>query len=269
MPDLSIAEQTIHYREMGSGPTLLIFPDNLHSSQAYVKEIEYFSETFHVISFDYPGCGKSTRDVKYQDERQYDLWNYFADFASHLLLELEVEACHAMGAGLGALPALHFAGKQAALHDIRVRGLVADSFTCDLDPRTLHRWLDVREHYYVRNAKRLHEEHGEDWREVLEADTDFLRRLGRRGGYQVHEALFNAVSCPVMLTGNFKDTRIPDIGREFARLSRLIPDCSMYLASKSGHRYAEEHPLMWTDPGTFRAVCDVFFSQIRQSSGEK
>jgi len=269
MPDIAIAEQTLYYEEMGTGPALLIFPDNLHSSRAYKSEIEYFSERFHVICYDYPGSGRSTRGVKYQDERQYDLWNYFADFASHLLLELGVETCYAMGAGLGALPALHFAGKQAALHDIDLLGVVSDSFVCDLNTRTLHRWLDVREHYYVRNAQGLHEQHGEDWREVVDSDTRVLRQIADRGGYQIHPSIFNAIECPVMLTGNMKDALTPGIAREFARLSRLIPDCSLYLASKSGHRYAEEHPLMWTDPGSFRSVCDLFFSKILQSIGDK
>jgi len=57
--------------------------------------------------------------------------------------------------GGGALPALQFCGKQAIQHHIRVKGLIGDSFLADMDKRTLHRWLDVREHFYVRN-KRLY-----------------------------------------------------------------------------------------------------------------
>jgi hypothetical protein len=34
-----------------------------------------------------------------------------------------------------------------------------DSFLADWDGRTLHRWLDVREHFYVRNEKSLQEQH--------------------------------------------------------------------------------------------------------------
>jgi hypothetical protein len=61
--------------------------------------------------------------------------------------------------GGGALSALHFADKQAPQHKLQVQGLILDSFLADWDARTLHSWLDVCEHYYVRNEKALQEQH--------------------------------------------------------------------------------------------------------------
>lgn len=258
MPKINIADQEVYYIEKGKGETLLIFPDNLHASQGYVGDIDYFSERFHVLSFDYPGTGKSTRDVKYLDERDYDLWNYRADFASHLLLALDIDSCHVLGWGFGALVALHFAGRQAALHHMTAKSVIADSFLPRFDSRTLHRTLDVREHYYVRRVKSLQEQHGDDWREVVDADTAFLRQMADRGGYALPDFVLNAITCPVLLTGNLRDVVTPGIASEFARISNIIPDCSIYLASQSHHRYAEEHPLMWTAPDTFRAVVDLW-----------
>lgn len=260
MPKINIAEQEIHYLEKGSGDTLLIFPDNLHASGGYHKQIEYFSDRFHVLAFDYPGVGKSTRDVKYLDEAEYDLWNYRADFACHLLLALEIDGCYVMGAGEGAWIALHFAGKQADLHGLVVKGAIADSFLGKIDSRTLHRALDRREHYYVRNADFLQRQHGDDWREVVDADTSSLRGLADRGGYDVPNFVLNSIECPVLLTGSLKDVVAPGIAQEFARISGIIPDCSVYLASESGHRYGEEHPLMWTAPEIFQQVVDMFLS---------
>jgi pimeloyl-ACP methyl ester carboxylesterase len=261
MPKLNIAEQEIHYHEKGSGSAMLIFPNNLHSSEAYTKELDYFSDRFHGLSFDYPGRGKSTRDVKYQDEQEYDLWNYWADFACHLLLELEIESCCVIGAGEGAWPALHFAGKQAKLHNLTPTAVIADSFLSDVETRTMHRALDVREHYYVRNARKLREQHGEDWREVVDSDTKFLRRLADRGGYKVPDFVLNAIPCPVLLTGSLQDVLTPGIAQDFARISNLIPDCSLHLTSTSKHPYGEEHPFMWTDPGSFRNLSDMFLSK--------
>ncbi len=265
MPKIDIAEQEIYYVEEGSGDRMLIFPDNLHSSQAYAKEIDYFSDRFHVFSFDYPGAGRSTRDVKYQDEQAYDLWNYWADFACHLLLALDVNDCYVMGAGEGALVALHFAGRQANLHRIRSRGVIADSFLSDVDGRTLHRALDVREHYYVRHAESLRRQHGDDWRQIVDSDTAFLRQMADRGGYKLPDFVLNSIECPVLLTGNLQDVLTPGISQDFARISGVIPDCSIYLTSKSGHRYGEEHPFMWTDPDSFRTVSDMFLSKTAHS----
>jgi hypothetical protein len=58
---------------------ILIFPDNLLPSQAYQREIEKYSNHFQVLSFDYPGTGKSTREMLYPDEREVDPWGFWAD----------------------------------------------------------------------------------------------------------------------------------------------------------------------------------------------
>jgi pimeloyl-ACP methyl ester carboxylesterase len=266
MPKIDIGEQEIHYIEKGSGDTILVFPDNLHSSQAYVNEMDHFSDRYHILSFDYPGTGKSTREIKYQDERIVDLWNYYADLACHLSLALNIDECFVMGTSGGALVALHFAGRQAKLHNLRTKGVIADSFLSELDSRTLHRFLDVREHYYIRHGETLRQQHGEDWRQVVDADTRFLRQMADRGGYEFPDSVLNSITCPALLTGNLQDSLTPRIAREFARISEIVPDCSIYLASKSGERYGHEHPLMWTDPNTFRMVSDMFLSRVKRTA---
>ena len=173
MITIDIAEIQIYYTRNGFGDTFLIFPDNHLTSLAYEKEIDHFANDFEVIAFDYPTTGKSTHEIKYPDERQVDYWGFLADLACHLLLELKINQCYALGVGGGALTALHFAGKQAPQHNINLHGLILDSFLADWDSRTLHRWLDVREHYYVRNEKSLSDQHGKDWRQVLDEDTKY------------------------------------------------------------------------------------------------
>ena len=267
MPKIDIAGLEIHYVEEGSGDTLLVFPDNLHASSAYLDEIDHFSDRFQVLSFDYPGAGRSTREVMYQDEREYDLWNFRADLACHLLLDLDIAESYVLGAGGGALAALHFAGRQAELHSIEAKGLIADSFLSSLDDRTLHRWLDAREHYYVRNTKSLTQEHGDDWRQVVDADTAFMRRLADQGGYAVPDFVLNGIRCSVLLTGTQQDPVLPGIAQAFARISSIVPDCSLFLPSRSGNPYGEEHPLMWTNPDLFRSTADVFLSRWQEPEG--
>ncbi len=232
-----------------------------HSAQAYSSEIEHFAQRFRVLSFDLAGGGGSTREVRYQDEREYDLWNFQADTACHVLMELGIEDCYVLGSGFAAWSALHLAGKQARLHRLTVRGAIADSFLGAIDARTLHRALDKREHYYLRRVDWLKQQHGDDWRAVVDADTAFLRRLAQRGGYELPPGVLNAVRCPVLLTGSMQDDVLPGIADEYARLARLIPECSIYLARRSDHRYGDEHPLLWTAPGPFRALADLFLAK--------
>lgn len=261
MPHIDIGEIQIFYTLSGTGPRLLLFPDNHLSSLAYQSEIEHFSSRFTVIAFDYPFTGQSSHEIKYPDERQVDCWGFGADLACHLLIELAVEDCFVLGVGGGALSALHFAGKQAPQHKLSVRGLVLDSFLADYDSRTLHRWLDVREHFYVRNEKSLVEQHGQNWHQVLDEDTRFLRTLADRGGYAVPDAILNAIPCPTLLTGHLQDPILPGLAAEYARLSSLIPECSLFLSAKPNHPYLER-PFMWTDPVSFRAVVDLFLGKI-------
>ena len=261
MPTIDIGGQTIHYLEEGAGEALVVFPDDLHAASAYEREMARLAERYRVLAFDRPGCGASTRDVRYHDEIEFDPWNYRADLACHLLQDLGLDRCFAVGAGGGALAALHFAGRQAKLHRLTVLGVIADSFLADVDGRTLHRALDRRAHFLVRHGDSLRQEHGDDWQQVIDADTAFMRRIADRGGYAVADGVLNAIRCPVLLTGNLHDDVTPGIAREFARVAGLVPDCSVFLASESGHRHGEEHPLMWTDPETFWGVAETFLAR--------
>jgi len=265
MPIKNIADIEIFYTKTGSGPNLIIFPDNHLSSAAFKNEIEYFTDRFEVVAFDYPTKGKSTHEVKYPDECEVDYWGFWADLACHLLIELEIKNCYALGVGGGALSALHFAGKQAAQHKINLHGVILDSFLADWDMRTLHRWLDVREHFYVRNEKSLLEQHGEDWRQVLDEDTAFLRSLASHGGYSVPDNILNAIPCPSLLTGHLQDQTLPNLAEEYARISKIIPDCSIFLSAKGNHPYIER-PFMWTDSESFRVVSDHFLERLLEKS---
>lgn len=260
MPLVNLGQFQIHYTLAGAGATLLLFPDNLHTAQAYEQEIARLAARFQVLAFDYPGFGQSSREWLYLDELEVDYFGFRADLACHLLAELNIAACHVLGVGGGALAALHFAGRQAALHKIQPLSLIADSFLADFDSRALHRWLDVRQHFYVRNAHRMETWHGRDWRVAADADTRFLRGLAERGGYAIPEKFINAIPCPTLLTGHLQDPALPALAHEYARLSRLIPNCSIYLAGASGHPYIER-PFLWSNPDAFQRTAELFWEQ--------
>jgi hypothetical protein len=143
--------------------------------------------------------------------------------------------------------------------------VIADSFLARIDGRTLHRALDRREHYYVRNSESLRRQHGDDWRQAVDADTVFLRKLADRGGYCLADFVLNLNVCPVMLIGSLEDPSTPGISKEFARISAIVPNCSVYLQSRSDDRFGHEHPLMWMDPISFRAVCDLYLSRVERA----
>lgn len=123
---------------------------------------------------------------------------------------------------MGPLSARHFAGRQASLHKINVLAAIADSFLADLDHRTLHRWLDAREHYSIRRVRRMERLHGQDWRSVVEADTAALRTLADRGGYSLPTSVLRGVRCPVLLSGNLRDPLTLGIAEQFAQMTTSL-----------------------------------------------
>jgi pimeloyl-ACP methyl ester carboxylesterase len=267
MPHLTIGELKIHYTLTSQGPeTLLIFSDNLHCAATHEREITHWADAYQVLAFDYPGSGQSSHEGRYPDELAVDYFGFRADLACHLLLDLNIDACHVLATGGGVMAALHFAGKQAPQHNLHTISLLADSCMADFDARTLHRWLDVREHYYVRNGRNLHTWHGENWRTLLDEDTRFLRQLADRGGYAVPNKIINNITCPTLLIGHLQDPALPDLAQEYVRLSNLIPDCSLYLSGKANHPHLER-PFMWTDAQTFRTITDLFWSRHMKTEG--
>lgn len=261
MPIIPLGETQIFYTLSGQGKdTLLLFPDNLHAAQAYEQEIARFSNRFQVLAFDYPGFGQSSHAWCCPDEQEVDYFGFRADLACHLLAALNISACHVLGTGGGALAALHFAGRQAALHKLQPLSLVADSFLADFDSRSLHRWLDVREHFYVRNIRRMEAWHGANWRTLADADTGFLRGMAARGGYAIPEKFINTIPCPTLLTGHLQDPALPGIAQEYARLSNLIPNCSICLSGTAGHPTIER-PFLWSNPAVFSRITELFWQQ--------
>jgi pimeloyl-ACP methyl ester carboxylesterase len=261
MPQVAISELELHYTEQGTGDVLLLLPDNILAASAYQDEIAYLSQRFRVIALDYPARGGSSRHDPYPDEHAYDLWGYWADLACHLLQELGVTACHILGSQGGALAALHVAGKQAQQHGLTSLSVVADSFLPDMDARSLHRMLDTREHYYRRQHRNLAQQHGDDWRAVVDADTAFLRGMAERGGYAMPVATLNGISCPVLLTGCLTDPRTPGMAAQYARLAEQIPICSVYLVATAGHPYIE-YPLLKSNTALWRAQAGLFWDGV-------
>jgi pimeloyl-ACP methyl ester carboxylesterase len=125
--------------------------------------------------------------------------------------------------------------------------------------------LDTREHYYRRQHRSLAQQHGEDWRAVVDADTAFLRGLADRGGYVLPVAMLNGIPCPALLIGCLADPRTPGIAAQYARLAEQIPQCSVYLASDAGHPYIE-YPFLKSNPALWRLQVGSFWDELERPS---
>jgi valacyclovir hydrolase len=243
------SERRLHYREQGQGPLLFILPGNTASSACHLGELAYYGERFRAVSLDFLGTGRSDRVAAWAD----DWWQSGARQVRALLDHLGGERCIAMGASGGAIVALW----AAVLYPECVRAVVADScvptFTGEMLKANVIRDRARRTPDQVafwRNA------HGHDWDQVVEADSDMIRRFVERGGDWFGTRL-NEIQCPVLLTASQQDAALPHVTRQTCQMAEQIPNCCLYLHNEGGH------PLMWSQAETFRAVADRFLITIK------
>jgi valacyclovir hydrolase len=97
--------------------------------------------------------------------------------------------------------------------------------------------------------------HGEDWAQVVDADTNLIRRFVARGGTWA-EGRLAAIEAPVLFTASARDTMLPAVRTELAAMSAQISDSRVYLHAEG------DHPLMWTQPTVFRYQADFFLESI-------
>ena len=244
--------QKLFYREQGQGPLLLIFPGNTASSACYIREINHFSQYFHVIAVDLPGTGQSDRLEVWPDS----WWQDGARVAAELVNRLGEEGCVVMGSSSGGVCALWM----AILYPEMVRAVVADSCVPRLSPAQVRNTIAEREEPSEEMIAFWQYAHGPDWRQVIQADSDLLRRFAERGR-DWFEGRLRQVRCPVLLSASLGDSLLPDIGVQVFEMSRQIRTSQVFLIREG------DHPLMWSCPEDFRCACDSFFESVWVGKG--
>ena len=175
MPYFEWNQHRLFYREQGSGPLLVVLPGNTASSVHLHGELDYFSDRFHVAALDFWGTGQSERVAVWPDA----WWLQGARQIVALIEHLGYEQAILMGASGGAVAAL-----LAAIHfPARVSAVIADSFVEQAPPE------EFRARVLADRAQRTRGQiefwragHGDDWAQVVAADTAMIERFADQGG---------------------------------------------------------------------------------------
>jgi pimeloyl-ACP methyl ester carboxylesterase len=250
MPHFAWNGRRLFYRERGQGPLLLVLPGNTASSACHEGELNHFSQRYRVASLDFLGTGRSDRVAVWAD----DWWEDGTRQAAALVSHLGHPDCVVMGTSGGAVIAL----LMAVAFPSMVRAVIADSFEERFTPEML------QQNVIADRAQRTPGQvsfwqgaHGPDWEQVVEADTEMLRRCAASGGDWFGERL-PQVRCPVLLTASKGDTLLPDVALQLGRMAEQIPNCRAFLNNEGGH------PLMWSRAQDFYAVADYFLSVVEE-----
>lgn len=247
MPHFVHNSRHLFYREQGNGPLLIILPGNTASSACHEGEIDYFSRHYHVAALDFWGTGKSDRIDVWPD----DWWEKAAYDVSALVKHLGEEHAALLGTSGGGIVAL----LTAILFPDRVQAVVADSCIEKYPAEMLQQLLTRRLERTSRQVAFWQLAHGDDWQQVVEADSARLLRAAERGDVDWARDRLKNIHCPVLFTGSLSDSMVPDIGQQMCNMAAQISKSRLFLVNDG------DHPMMWSCQQDFFHVCDYFLKE--------
>ena len=169
---------------------------------------------------------------------------------------LGYEHCVAVGTSGGAVVAL----LMAILSPQRVRAVIADSCVERWSPEQLQAAVAERARRTPEQVAFWQHAHGNDWQQVVNADTRLLRQLAQRGGDWFNGRL-GEIHCPVLFTASLRDETLPDVERQVCAMAKQIPNCRIFFVNQGGH------PLMWSQPEDIRRAADCFLGPLMVEQG--
>lgn len=256
MRKIAVDGQQIAYREAGSGPPLVLLHGGLVDSRAWRREINAYSDEFHVVAWDAPGCGGSS------DPRPDVALGDYADWVAGLIDALELGPAHILGHSFGGGLALAVHQRHSRL----VRSMILVSayagWAGSLSPAEVERRRQRAEH----NAGRPTREWVDDFlatlfddatpRHLVEQTRHIMLDTRPEGMLPMLNAFAEAdltdvlgeVAVPTLLLYGSKDQRSPRPVAE--SLDASIPTSRLVFVAEAGHDVNVEAP-------------DVFDAEVR------
>jgi valacyclovir hydrolase len=249
MPYFVQHDHRLFYREQGEGRLLVILPGNTASSNCHEGEIEYFARHYRAVSFDFWGTGQSERMEVWPD----DWWEKGAQDAAALVEHLGEQHALVMGTSGGAIVAL----LMAIMFPERVLAVVADSFIEKYPAKVLKNLVKERLQYTPKQIEFWQFAHGDDWQQVVKADSALLLRMAKKGTFDWSHGQLKTIRCPVLLTGSLQDNALPKIELQMSNMASQIPNCRVLLVNQG------DHPLMWSRREDFYHASEYFLKFIK------
>ena len=247
MSYIRVSNKSIFYEINGKGEALLLLQGNTAASIVFhdTGDIQYFGENHCVISLDFCGTGKSSRMERWP----VNWYTQAADEAHDVLKQNKIEKVKVIGSSGGALIGFWLAIKYPAL----VRNLVADSFGLDYANQMPDVVRNTRKNYSAGQIAFWQHCHGENWQQVIEADTDFILRYAAvQTGKQVDIPLEH-IQCPVLITGSKNDDLVPNVEEQAQLSATRLQHAAIYLHDSGAH------PFMWSESLVFREQVNLFW----------
>ncbi len=261
---------TLGYRELGSGPAVLLLHGWPTSSLLWRGVMPAIARNNRVIALDMPGFGVSDKPT----DARYD-FDLFDSAIDDLLTALDIEQLAIAGHDLGGPIALHWAlGQPERVTAVALLNtLVYPEFSdAVLEFVTTLRTPDTRDRATspegLAGIMRLGVT--EDFvlsDEVLAAvqqpfaDTDSRLALARAGiglrmrGFEAIAANLSSLTVPIRVIYGEQDRLLPDVADTMARVKRDLPQTELTALPDCGHFVPEQRP------GPVGTMLAAFFSR--------
>ena len=242
-------DKNVFYEEIGDGEPLLMLHGNSVSSNMYRDILPLYTDCFKVILIDFLGHGKSER-IK---EFPADFWYDEAMQAMTLLREKGYKKVNVVGTSGGAIAALNLALEAGDV----VHKVIADSFegenSLEIVATTIKE--DREQSKQDQGAVAFWKvEHGEDWEDVVDHDTDVIIRHHQQIGRFYHKDLSD-MAVPALLSASLKDefADYVDFDEVYRMMTSKMADGKIHLFKQGGH------PAMMSNAEEFSAIAKTFF----------
>ncbi|MCH4887112.1 alpha/beta hydrolase [Acidaminobacter sp. JC074] len=241
-------DKKVFYREYGTGQPLLMLHGNSVSSKMFDSIIDLYEDQFKVILIDFLGHGQSDRIKEFPIDFWYDQGMQVIAFCE----QNGYKDINILGTSGGAL-----AGINVALeHPDLVSKLIADSFE---GVRSIEHFAGQVQK--EREASKVDEGarnffaymHGDDWMDVVDADTDVIIRHHKEVGDFFHKDI-SELKVATLLTGSKEDEYCPEISELFKELGLTIQDVSVHIFESGSH------PSVMTSAEEFANIAKQFLS---------
>lgn len=241
-------EKKIFYDEVGSGEPILLLHGNTASSKMFMPIIPILSQKYRVIYMDFLGCGNSDRI----EEWPADLWFEWSEQSFALCNYLDLKNVNVIGCSGGALAAINLVLE----HPDMVNKVIADSFEGIKADSALTEQISVGRSYAKQNnefCSMFKMMHGDDWEQVIDADTEAVINHAKQIGEFFHYPISN-LNRKLLLVGSKEDEMFPKGHYEklFETICNETQYASSYIFEHGGH------PALISNDKEIIKLCDNF-----------
>jgi len=248
MSYFSYGSHQIYFECHGSGRPVILLHGNTASSSMFVPILPALAAKYMVITMDFLGCGRSDRPACWPA----DLWYEWSKQVCALCRHNGIERVAVVGTSGGALAAVNAALEYPEL----VHTVVADSFAgITADPAITNQIQAGRTAAKQSEGFRAYLQfiHGDDWENVLDADTQAVVSHAHEIGAYFHQPLAS-LQTRMLLTGSEEDEMFP-IGHYqqlFRAICQQTPLAQAHIFPHGGH------PAMLSNMNRFVELLDRF-----------